>query len=238
MSAEPKSLGVLLIHARRRVNLFMWKHHSLSRQHLILVSTIALLTACSQQSTRAVDNLKSLVPNTATASLPSTLTSVKQKPLVTQQADNITSESPTALRSCRAQDLQAAVTDEQGAVGSRYAIIKFTNQAKTACLLQGNPQIEILDSKGRSLPVRGRARGSDEDGSKVIVQPGQQASLPFTWTNWCHQGDDKIKFVVNLPRSQGRVNVPLPANFDNPPCLGNNSTSSLSVGSFKAMNSQ
>jgi len=211
----------------------MWKLHSLSRQHLILVTTIGLLTACSKQPTNSVDTLKSFVPDTATASLPATVTSVKQQVLVSQQADNTTPDSPTALRSCGADDLRGAIADQQGAVGSRYAIIKFTNQAKTACLLEGHPQIEILDSQGRSLPMRGGAMGSGGDRSKVIVQPGQQASVAFKWTNWCHQPDDKIKLVVNLPGSQGRVNVPLPTNFDKPPCLATDPTPILSVGSFE-----
>jgi hypothetical protein len=213
----------------------MWKHHSLSQQHLILITSIALLTACSKQPTSAVDMVKSYVPDTARTSLSATATSVKQQPLVSQQPDDTTPDSPTALRSCRAEDLRAAVADQQGAVGSRYAIIKFTNQANTACLLRGHPQMEIFDSQGHSMPMRGGVMGSDDNISKVIVQPGQQAFVAFKWTNWCQQPDDKIKLVVNLPGSQGRVNVPLPTNFDKPPCLATDPTAIMSVGSFEPM---
>ena len=215
----------------------MFINKSSSRQHLILAVTIALLTACSQQLASSTPKLKSPVPQTA-ATERSTLTSVTQKPLLSQRTTQSTSASETELSSCRAADLKAVLEEMQGAVGSRYGIIKFTNSTDTACVLQGRPQIELLDSRQQRLPVRRNAIQSANVASKVTLQPGQQANLRFRWSNWCQKvPNNEINFVVTLPENQEQVPVVLPdapEYHDAPPCNGPGSPSVLSVDVFKS----
>ncbi len=220
----------------------------MSRQYRILGSAIAacggafgaiaLLSACSQPPVNQPHNLKSSSTDTAGAPLQKTPTSVREKPVVSQQTDNATPASDTELRSCHAGDLQAVLDDYQGGAGSRYGRIKFTNRAETACVLQGKPQMEVLNSAGQSLPVKERAFQPGEVGSKVIVQPQQQAYLAFRWSNWClKEANNEIKFVVNLPGKAGQVPVILPDEpqyHAPPPCNGPDEPSSLSVRVFSS----
>jgi hypothetical protein len=199
--------------------------------------TIALLTACSQQLASSTPNLKSSAPET-TATEHSTLTSVREKPLLSQGTAQSASGSETELSSCRAADLKAVLEEMQGAVGTRYGIIKFTNSTDTACVLQGRPQIELLDSRQQRLSVRKDAIQSANVDSKVTLQPGQQANLRFRWSNWCQKvPNNEIKFVVTLPDNQEQVPVVLPdapEYHDAPPCNGPGSPSVLSVDVFKS----
>jgi hypothetical protein len=224
----------------------MWKFNkSLSRQSLILgsalsfagaLSAIGLLTACSQQPASGVHALKSPVPDTAATSPPATLKSVKEKPLVSQQTKEATLTSQSTLRSCEAGNLQAVLDEVQGAAGSLYGTIKFTNSADTACVVEGRPQIQLLNSSRQSLPVNEKDLQSGDVGSRVIVQPGQNAYLTYKWVNWClKEANNDIKLVVNLPGSQGQVPVILPDKpeyHNTPPCNGAGEPSSLSVGLF------
>lgn len=209
---------------------------TLSRQHPIFktgigfagtLGAIALLTACSQPVTSSTPNLNSAVPNPAAAS-------VKEKPLLSQRTDT---PSETTPRSCRASDLKAVLDEMQGAVGSRYGVIKLTNSTDTACILQAHPQIQLLDSRRQLLPAKEGAIASANAGSKLTVQAGQDAYLRFRWSNWCQKGPDKeIQFAVNLPNSQEQVPVTIPEApqyHDTPPCNGSSSPSVLSVGEFK-----
>ena len=218
-------------------------HNSLSPQHLILgtaisfggaLCTITLLTACSQPLASSTPNLKSSVPNPGAMS---PVTSLTQKPLVTQRTNQVTPASETTLRSCRATDLKAVLNELQGAVGSRYGTIKFTNTTSTPCVLQGRPLIELLNSNQQLLPVRESATSAGDIGSKVTVQPGEYASLSFRWVNWCQKvPNNEIKFVVKLPGRQGQVPVVFPdapEYRDTPPCNGPDSPSVLSVDLFK-----
>lgn len=220
---------------------------SLSQPYLILgtaiaacgsaLGAIALLTACSQPPVNEPPNLKSSPKDTAEAPPPKTPTSVREKPVVSQQTDKTTLISQTELRSCRAGDLQAVLDDYQGGAGSRYGRIKFTNSANTACVLQGRPQIELLNSVGKSLPLKEGALQSGEVASKVIVQPQQPAYLAFRWSNWClKEPNNEIKFVVNLPGEAGQVPVILPdePKPTPPPCNGPDQPSSLSVRVFSS----
>lgn len=242
-------------------------HKSLSRQYLILGTAIALLTACSQQPVKEAQNLNASPTDTTTTSPPSTSTSVgekpsvsqqedktttsdktltspsstkktvNQKPVVSQQKDKATPASQTEVRSCGAGDVQAVLDDYQGGAGSRYGHINFTNTAKTPCVLQGRPQIELLNSGGQSLSVKETALQSDKVGAKVIVQPQQHAYLAFRWSNWClKEPNNEIKFVVNLPGSQEKVPVSLPneTKYAPPPCNGPDQPSSLSVRAFSS----
>ena len=210
-----------------------YKH--LSRQHLILGTTIALLAACSQQFASSTPNLKSSAPDAAT-SPPATPTSVRKKLMVSQQANEATPTSQTALPPCSASDLQAVLDEMQGGAGSLYGTIKFTN-ADTACILQGRPQIKLVNSLGQPLPIKEKVIQPDEGRANVILQPRHSAYLTFRWVNWClKQANNDIKFVVDLPESVGQVPVVVPDRpeyHNTPACNGAEEPSSLSVGRFK-----
>jgi hypothetical protein len=157
---------------------------------------------------------------------------------VSQPIKETTSVSQTKFRSCHADELKAVLNEVQGAVGSRYGTIKFTNAGDTACILQGHPQIELLNSRGQSLPVHKDTLRSDEVGSRVTLQPRQSAYLTFKWSNWCEKvPNNEIKFVVSLPQNHEQVPVVLPDAPEyqgTPPCNGATQPSILSVGLFNS----
>ena len=218
-------LGRLTFNKKQK---FMWNvNNTLCRHSLILGSAIALLTACSQPIVGRANEPSSSVSNTGTSS------SAANQPIKAT-----TSVSQTEFHTCHGKDLKAVLNEMQGAVGSRYGIIKFTNTGDTACILQGHPQIELLNARGQSLPVNKDTLQSDEVGLRVTLQPRQSAYLPFKWSNWCEKvPNNEIKFVVSLPQNHEQVSVVLPDGpeyHDTPPCNGPDQPSILSVGLFNS----
>jgi flagellar hook-length control protein FliK len=61
------------------------------------------------------------------------------------------SASTAALPVCISANLAATVTGWQGAMGSQIASVKLVNTSALACLLQGTPQLQLVDAAGHTL---------------------------------------------------------------------------------------
>lgn len=62
-----------------------------------------------------------------------------------------TTTSLLAARGCRVSDLEVTVALGQGAGGTTYSPIGFTNRSDSTCGLNGHPTVSFLDSAGRVL---------------------------------------------------------------------------------------
>ena len=83
-------------------------------------------------------------------------------------------QATPAANSCRAPALSLEVVSQEGAAGSRYAVLAFGNQGTAACMLQGYPDLTLIGPNGRA-----------RDGIRVNQDPGAyysegQAITPVT----------------------------------------------------------
>lgn len=87
-------------------------------------------------------------------------------------APSETTTSAATARACRVSDLQVTGGASQGAGGTRYTGLGFTNRSSTPCTLAGHPKVSFLDRSGRVL---GQALPTPLL-EKVTVSPGQYAT--------------------------------------------------------------
>ena len=89
----------------------------------------------------------------------------------TVAAASVTTTSTPTDRACRGSDLRVTGGESQGAGGTRYTGLGFTNRSSSPCTLAGHPKVSFLDRSGRVL---GRALPTPGP-ETVIVSPGQYA---------------------------------------------------------------
>lgn len=124
----------------------------------------ALLVACG---TSGGLSAAPTVTRTVTASPPATAAT-------TSPAASPT-DSP-GPRPCPASGLQARIGLTQGAAGSAYAEIDFTNVSGSTCTLYGYPGVSFVTSKGGSVVGAPAARTSPPAARLVTLAPGGIAS--------------------------------------------------------------
>lgn len=76
---------------------------------------------------------------------------------------------------CKTDQLQISVSPEQGAAGTAYYNIVFTNKGQGECSLKGFPGVSLVKDNNGSQIGRSAKR---EEGAKfqpVVLQPGKQA---------------------------------------------------------------
>lgn len=127
---------------------------------ILLVSAAALATACSPGGPQPT----ATVTVTRTASPPAATTPAAT-PAATQQPGAAAAQCPTA-------GLRVGVATQQGAAGTIYYNLNFTNISGTHCVLQGYP--------GVSLVTAGSNAGSQigADAKRDAVTPVAAITLP------------------------------------------------------------
>ncbi len=92
--------------------------------------------------------------------------------------------SPAAVPACTAGDLGAwvAITQGNGAAGSIYYPLQFTNLSRHACAMRGFPGVSALDRDGHQL---GSPAGRDPvvPARTVILAPGATAHTILRWSD-------------------------------------------------------
>jgi len=90
----------------------------------------------------------------------------------------VTSASPSspAAAACASASLKVKAGDAEGAAGSSYQVIDFTNTGKAACTLYGYPGVSL--AAGTPLAQVGAAatRSSTASPTLVTLSPGQTAN--------------------------------------------------------------
>ncbi|MFG2787396.1 DUF4232 domain-containing protein [Streptomyces sp. NPDC048419] len=95
-----------------------------------------------------------------------------------------TTQARTAARSvhtCTVGDLRLSLGRKEGAAGSLYQPIKFTNISRGSCALRGYPGVSVLDSKHRQIGAA--ATHSGRSYATVVLAPGHSASAVIRTTN-------------------------------------------------------
>ncbi len=86
------------------------------------------------------------------------------------------STAPATTAGCMSSDLQAKLGQSQGAAGTFYQVVVFTNTSSAACTLYGYPGVSFVTGMGGHVigaPARRNTALGDE---LVTLQPGAQAS--------------------------------------------------------------
>jgi hypothetical protein len=145
-----------------------------------------------------------------------------------------TPPAPVGPQACRATDLAAALRVE-GAAGSQYLTVTFTNGSAIPCTMEGVPQVQVQDAGGNSLPTQlgtqpaqwqGGATPTPPPGWPVVtLPPGASAISVMRWTDECDtQGATRL--VLDLGGEQISLDHP-----GSPPCVsGPGATAQLFVG--------
>lgn len=150
--------------------------------------------------------------------------------------------STVTTKSCAASAFRG-VAPMQGAMGHRAGGAVLTNISGHACTVRGFASIQLVDARGRTMPVhitRANALMENERGltaqarAQGLVAVRGRAFVAFSWGNWCGFVPKlPITAVLRLPSSPGRVLVSLRTMAPNggpsnaPPCLGKALPSSL-----------
>jgi hypothetical protein len=95
-------------------------------------------------------------------------------------------DSPPALPLCGSEDLAVTVRWETDGTSLRGQVIA-QNVASRACRLAGKPGIAPLGLDGTPLPAETIITLEMIHPGYVILQPGQRATAPVSWGNWCGQ---------------------------------------------------
>jgi len=99
-------------------------------------------------------------------------------------AADTTRAAPAAVRACTAGQLGAwvAVTQGNGAAGSIYYPLQFTNLSRHACVLRGFPGVSAIDRNGHQL---GSPAGWDHvhPARTVVLAPGATAHTILRWSD-------------------------------------------------------
>jgi hypothetical protein len=119
--------------------------------------------------------------------------------------------APAAVRACTASDLGAwvAVTQGNGAAGSIYYPLQFTNLSRHACAMRGFPGVSAIDRNGHQL---GSPAGWDHviPSRTVVLAPGATAhtilgysDVTVTSTPGCHPTFGTFELRIYPPGQRG-----------------------------------
>ncbi|MFI9253329.1 DUF4232 domain-containing protein [Streptomyces sp. NPDC053069] len=87
----------------------------------------------------------------------------------------------TAVRTCTTSDLYLSMGHKEGAAGSLYWSIRFTNTSTTGCSLRGYPGVSVLDTAHHQIGPAATHSGSPY--GTVTLAPAQSAAAIARTTN-------------------------------------------------------
>jgi hypothetical protein len=92
------------------------------------------------------------------------------------------SRHATGVAACRTSNLKLSLGKREGAAGSTYVQLVFTNTGRSACSLHGFPGVSyVTGDEGRQ--VGAAANWSGHKGSPVVVGPGEMATADLQETD-------------------------------------------------------
>ncbi|GAB1335495.1 hypothetical protein ACE1SV_20850 [Streptomyces sp. E-15] len=89
--------------------------------------------------------------------------------------------TPAAIRTCAVSDLYLSMGTKEGAAGSLYWPVRFTNTSTTDCALRGYPGVSVLD--GGHHRIGAAATRSGRSYTSVTLAPAHSASAVLRTTN-------------------------------------------------------
>jgi uncharacterized cupredoxin-like copper-binding protein len=94
-----------------------------------------------------------------------------------------------SLPTCAFDHLSAKLTDGEGAAGSQYLTIRFTNTGRHSCVLDGHPGVSLVTASHRQVGLT--AKRANDSVRTVRLDPGEKADAVLRITN-----------ALNYPKAQ------------------------------------
>jgi hypothetical protein len=153
---------------------------------------LALAAGCSASSTSSASAPSSTSPP-ATTSGPATSAPTTTSPASTGSSTQPATSTPGAAAGsgCSSQDLRATAGTSQGAAGSLYQVITFTNLGSTPCTLYGYPGVSLTSGTPVTQVGAAADRQSGEKPAVVTLAPQGTASATL-----------RIVDALNFPSSK------------------------------------
>jgi hypothetical protein len=137
-----------------------------------------------------------------------------------------TAPTPAPVTTCLASQLSGAVASWEGAAGHQIASVTLTKDGSSPCVLQGTPQLQLVNARGRIL-IDSTEAG---DGGLPHVDPGdptfQLASGDVIATmvsvsNYCGNVAPSLPTTIAfvLPSDGGRIALDPGPGGDVPACM-------------------
>jgi hypothetical protein len=136
-------------------------------------------------------------------------------------------EDDDRLPLCEAEDLELTVHWEQDGTGLSGQVTA-RNVGSRTCRLAGKPAVTPLGLDGTPLPAQTVITMEMRSPDYVTLRPGQRATAPVTWQNWCGP-DASAHARVNWRGGTAIANVQGPVQ---PQCFAQEADN-LSSGWFK-----
>ena len=141
-----------------------------------LIAIAALATGCSPSSPPAASLTPT--PSSPVASPPATAaspTSAEASPALSSPASS-PGNPGAAGTGCATRDLKVSVGTSQGAAGSIYQVIDFTNTSGAACTLFGYPGVALAGGTPVTQIGAAAARSTGSSARLVTLAPGKTAN--------------------------------------------------------------
>jgi len=137
-----------------------------------LIAVAALATGCSSSSSSA--SSLTLAPSSAVASSPSAATA--SVPSAAASATPSSSAAAGGAPACATRSLKATVGIAQGAAGSVYQVIDFTNISGSPCTLFGYPGMALAGGTPVTQIGAAAARSTGSSAKLVTLAAGKTAN--------------------------------------------------------------
>ena len=137
-----------------------------------LITLAALATGCSSSSSSA--SSLTLAPSSAVASSPSAATA--SVPSAAASATPSSSAAAGGAPACATRSLKATVGVAQGAAGSVYQVIDFTNISGSPCTLFGYPGMALAGGTPVTQIGAAAARSTGSSAKLVTLAAGKTAN--------------------------------------------------------------
>jgi hypothetical protein len=145
-------------------------------------------------------------------------------PASSSSAHAVAPPSSTVPAGCATRDLQAKVGVSQGAAGSLYQVIVFTNIGDTACTLYGYPGVSLAAGTPVTQVGQAATRSPVTAPTVVTLQPGQAGNALLRITQALN-----YPTATCLPQTTTYLQI-YPPNQTTPIYLAFSSTGCSSVG--------
>jgi hypothetical protein len=137
--------------------------------------------------------------------------------------------------SCATRDLSIKAGESQGAAGSLYQILEFTNISNAECTLYGYPGVALAGGTPVTQVGAAATRSTASAATLVTLQPGQVASTLLRITNALNYPKSKCSpaattFLQIYPPNQ---TTPVYVSYSSTGCASK-SVNLLSIGVMKA----
>lgn len=215
------------------------RRHPMPRTSLLFLSvaTVVLVlgTGCASELTGtpvAGGTVTTASGTTPESPAPSDTRVPTTKPRPPETAPPTSSRKPVPLRTCRTGDLRTTLGASEGAAGTMYRALVFTNVSSQPCTMRGYPAVAFLAADDWRQ-VGEAAVPTGPLGAAARLAPGQQAAATLGIVNTGNFDPETCQpvpvrgLVVSPPHATAAVLVPL----DTTACTGALPGSQLSIRS-------